>query len=122
MVVMSEDPFLSEDSGLARLFAEPADPAGGEAFVAGVTVRIARRRRLRTAAPFAALAALLLAVWATWPAAQTLATMTAHGVTLLGDSLSGFFTSYVGTATAGALLLPLAVWAWATGRLRAYFR
>jgi len=119
---MSDDPFVREDSGLARLFAEPADPAGGEAFVAGVTGRIARRRRLRTAAPLAALAVLLLAVWATWPAAETAATLSIHGIALLGNGLSAFFTSPVGTTIAGALLLPLAVWAWATGRLRAYFR
>jgi len=110
---------MSED--LARLFAETAAPSGGEAFAAGVAKRIARRRWLRTASFFVLIAALLSAAWATSPAIETWAPAAAHDIALAGNGISSFFKSPVGITAAGALLLPLAVWAWATGRLRSYF-
>jgi hypothetical protein len=113
---------MSEDTDLARLFAQTADPSGSDAFVAGVTGRIARRRRLRLAAPTALIAALLLAVWATRPAAKTFAVTSLGSVDLLAHGISGFFTSDIGTAVAAALTLSLAIWAFATGRLRSFFR
>ena len=113
---------MSEDTGLARLFAEQPEPSDGDAFAARVSARLANRRRLRLASPFAAAAMLLLAVWATWPAAKTFAVTSLGSIDLLAHGISGFFTSDTGTAVAGAMALSLAIWAFATGRLRSFLR
>jgi hypothetical protein len=113
---------MSEDTDLARLFAERPEPADGDAFAARVSTRLARQRQLRIALPLVGIVALLLAVWATGPAAKTAAVTALGGIDLLAQGTSGFFNSDVGTATAAALALTLTIWAFATGRLRAFFR
>ncbi|MEJ0027071.1 MAG: hypothetical protein WDN01_13670 [Rhizomicrobium sp.] len=107
---------MSDDSDLVRLFAEQPDLPADDAFVAGVTARLARRRRLAVAAPFAVVAALLLAVWASWPATRDLIAESVSGIALLAGGVGSFFNSAIGVVTAAALLLAAALSLWASGR------
>ena len=103
---------MSDDTDLVRLFAEePALPAD-EAFVAGVAARLVRRRRLALAAPLCAAALLLVAIWATWPAALDFSNYTLGGLMLMTQALGAFFNSLAGMVAAAALLLAAALWTW----------
>ena len=113
---------MSEDTDLARLFTEQPEPSNGDAFAAAVATRIAHRRRILMAAPIVLIALLLVAVWATWPAAKIFATASLGSVDQLAHGVSGFFTSDIGVALAAAVTLSLASWAFATRNLRAFFR
>ena len=109
---------MSDDSDLIRLFAaEPVLPAD-EAFVAGVTTRIAWRKRFAFAVPLGAAALLLLAIWATWPAAYTFSDNVLAGLSLMTESLGAFSNSLAGMVAAGALLLATALWSWLNEQLR----
>ena len=109
---------MSDDTDLIRLFAEEDTLPGDEAFVAGVTARIALRKRLAVAAPFGAALLLLLAIWATWPAAYTFSGNALAGLMLMADSLGAFFNSPAGMVAGGALLLSAALWSWLNDQLR----
>jgi len=113
---------MSEDTDLARLFAEQPEPSNGDAFTAGVATRVARRRQFRLWLPVVAGVLLLIAVWATWPAAKTFAVASLGSVDFLAHGVSGFFHSTTGIVAAAAVTLALASWAFATGRLQSYFR
>lgn len=109
---------MSDDLDLQRLFTEEPAPAD-EAFVAGVTARIAWRRRLAWALPAGAALLLVFAIWATWPAAYTFSGNAIAGLVLIGASLGEFFNSPVGMIAVTALLATAAFWAWMYERLRA---
>ena len=108
---------MNDDSDLVRLFAEEPTLPDDEAFVAGVTARLARRRRLAVATPVGAAMLLLLAIWATWPAAYNFSGNAIAGLMLMTDSLGAFFNSPAGMVTGGALLLTAALWGWLNDRL-----
>lgn len=109
---------MSDDTDLIRLFAEEDALPADEAFVTGVTARIVRRKRLTLAAPFGAAILLLLAIWATWPAAYTFSGNALAGILLMTDSLGTFFNSAAGMVAGGALLLSAALWRWLNDQLR----
>lgn len=109
---------MSDDTDLTRLFAETAVLPHDDAFVARVAGRIAWRKRLTLAVPVGLAALLLLAVWATWPAAYVFSVNALSGVLLIADSLATFFTSPTGILAAVVLLLTVAFWAWLFERVR----
>ena len=109
---------MSDDSDLIRLFAEEDAPPADEAFVSGVTARIARRKRLALAAPFGAAALLLLAIWITWPAAYTFSDDALTGLMLMAETLGAFFNSAAGMIAGGALLISAALWSWLNEQMR----
>ena len=109
---------MSDDTDLIRLFAEEDALPANEAFVAGVTARIARRKRLALAAQFGAAILLLLAIWATWPASYAFSGIAFAGILLMTDSLGTFFNSAAGMVAGGALLLSAALWSWLNDQLR----
>ena len=113
---------MSDDTDLTRLFAEQPEPPDGDAFAARLSAHLAYRRQLRIALPFALVGALLLAAWATWPAAKIYAMTSLGGIDLLAHGISGFFNSDIGMVSAGAVLLSFAIWRLAGGRLGAFFR
>ena len=109
---------MSDDTDLIRLFAEDDAFPADEAFVASVTARIARRKRLAFAAPLGAALLLLFAIWATWPAAYNFSGNALAGLMLMADSLGTFFNSAAGMVAGGALLLSAALWSWLNDQLR----
>ena len=108
---------MNDDTDLIRLFAQEDALPADEAFVTRVTARIARRNRLALAAPFGAALLLLLAIWATWPAAYTFSGNALAGLMLMADSLGTFFNAPAGMIAAGALLLSAALWSWLNEQL-----
>jgi hypothetical protein len=109
---------MTDDTDLTRMFAEAALPADDDAFVARVTARIAWRKRLILAMPVGLAALLLLAIWATWPAAYDFSRDVLSGLVLLAVWLNEFFTSPAGMFAAVVLLLTAAAWSWLFDRTR----
>ncbi len=109
---------MSDDTDLIRLFAQTAELPQDEAFVAGVSRRIAARRRLAWAWPAGAAVLLLLAIWATWPAAYTFSIDALSGIQLLAGSLATISNSPAGMLTAAVLLLTAVLWSWLFERVR----
>ncbi len=110
---------MSDDLDLTRMFAETAPAPEDDAFVAQVTTRIAWRRRVLWAMPAGAAALLILAIWATWPAAYGFSTDALAGILLIANTLETFFNSPLGMITAATLLLTGALWSWLQDRTRA---
>ena len=110
---------MSDDLDLTRIFAEAAPPPGDEAFVAQVTSRIAWRRRVLWAMPAGAAALLVLAIWATWPAAYGFSTDALTGILLIANALETFFNAPLGMITATTLLVTAVLWSWLYDRTRA---
>ena len=109
---------MNDDSDLIRLFAEEDALPADETFVAGVTARLVRRKRLALAAPLGVAMLLLFAIWATWPAAFNFSGNALAGILLMADSLGAFFNSPAGMVAGGALLLTAAMWRWLHDHLR----
>ncbi|HXC56716.1 MAG TPA: hypothetical protein VNU97_15570 [Rhizomicrobium sp.] len=109
---------MSDDTDLTRLFAQAPQVPGDEAFVARVAGRLAWQRRLALALPAAAAAVLLLAVWATWPAAFAFSRDALSGLEFLVDATTAFCNSPPGRFAAGLILVTGALWAWLFERLR----
>jgi hypothetical protein len=110
---------MSDDADLTRLFAEAPDLSGDDdAFVIRVTARIAWRRRLVWLMPAGAAAALLLAIWATWPAAYDFSRNALAGIGWIGDSIAIFANSELGMLLAAALLVTGLIWRWTFDQVR----
>lgn len=103
---------MSDDLDLIRMFAQAAPLLEDDAFVAQVTARIAWRRRVLWAMPAGAAALLVLAIWATWPAAYGFSTDALAGILLIANALEAFFNSPLGMITATTLLLTTVLWSW----------
>lgn len=106
------------DQDLTRLFAEQPDIAADDAFVAGVSAAIARRKRNRWLALAGVTTLLLFAVWITWPAAVAIGAAASADIALIGDLSAAWLTSDVGAITAAALLATAAFTVWLTNRVR----
>jgi hypothetical protein len=101
---------MSDDLDLTRLFADAPAPPDGEAFVARIAFRIAWYRRLALALPAGAVALLVFAIWATWPAVYVFSRDALSGILLIAHAISTFFTSPTGMFAATVLLLTAAAW------------
>ena len=91
------------DMDLVRMFAEKGEPLDGEAFVAGVSGRIARRRYANWAVIFA-MVALLSIMGAAFLSLLTPWLMSVTGYVVLGsNTLAKMFAAPVGWAIGGGV-------------------
>jgi chromate transport protein ChrA len=107
---------MSDD--LARLFVEDKNPVADESFVSRVSGRIAWHKRMLFAIPLVAGALLVLAVWATWPAAYRWSGDAVADAAVMAVSLRAFATSQIGMLAIAVLLLTVALWLWLYERVR----
>lgn len=103
---------MNDDADLTRFFAQADELPADEAFVARVAGRIARRRLMAWALPAGVAALLLLAIWATWPAAYEFSSNAYAGIDWLTDAVRGVAMSDAGMLAITALVLTAASWSW----------
>ena len=107
-----------DDFELRRLFAEADGMVADEMFVARVQARLGRRKHMALAALAAAVAVLLAALWATWPAAYAFSNATLEGMAFITAGARLMLASQTGQLAAGALVVAAMLWLWLYERLR----
>jgi hypothetical protein len=107
-----------DETELTRLFAETPSIDEGEEFVRRVSTKIAWHRRTAWLVPMVAIGFLLVAIWASWPAALAFSTAAISGIVLVANGVNAFFSSSAGLLLAAVLSLTGVLWQWLHYHLR----